>query len=66
MIKLSMTDEEKRAVEENFNHRLADVNRCWAKYALNLVSDSRDRLLSDGDELGKIVANLPLLYCRCK
>lgn len=44
-----MTDDEKKAAEDNFNHRLADVNRCWVKYALNLMTDSRDRLL---DELG--------------
>lgn len=44
-----MTDDEKKAAEESFNHRLADVNRCWVKYALNLMSDSRDRLLRDSD-----------------
>lgn len=52
VIKPGMTDDEKKAAEENFNHRLADVNRCWVKYALNLMSDSRDRLLRDSDEPG--------------
>lgn len=47
-----MTDDEKKAAEESFNHRLADVNRCWAKYALNLLSDSRDRLVDDSLETG--------------
>lgn len=52
MIKPGMTDDEKKSTEETFNHRLADVNRCWVKYALNLMADSRDRLLSDADETG--------------
>lgn len=52
MLKPSMTDDEKKAAEDNFNHRLADVNRCWIKYALNLTSDSRDRLVKDSDESG--------------
>lgn len=52
MIKPGMTDDEKKDVEETFNHRFADVNRCWVKYALNLMTDSRDRLLSDTDEGG--------------
>lgn len=47
-----MTDDEKKAAEENFNHRLADVNRCWVKYALNLMSDSRDRLVRDSTDTG--------------
>lgn len=52
MLKPSMTDDEKKSAEEDWNHRLADVNRCWIKYALNLMSDSRDRLLRDGEEEG--------------
>lgn len=52
LLKPGMTDDEKKAAEDNFNHRLADVNRCWLKYALNLMSDSRDRLLRDVDEEG--------------
>lgn len=52
LLKPGMTDDEKKAAEDNFNHRLADCNRCWVKYALNLMSDSRDRLLRDVDEPG--------------
>lgn len=52
LLKPSMTDDEKKSAEEDWNHRLADVNRCWIKYALNLMSDSRDRLLRDGEEEG--------------
>lgn len=50
MIKPSMTDDERKAAEDNFNHRLADVHRCWIKYGLNLLSDSRDRLLQDAED----------------
>lgn len=52
MIKPSMTDDEKKTAEDDFNHRLADVNRCWVKYGLNLMSDSRERLLQDSEETG--------------
>lgn len=55
MLKPSMTDDEKKSAEEDWNHRLADVNRCWIKYALNLMSDSRDRLLRDGEEEGMYI-----------
>ncbi|XP_031634880.1 KIF-binding protein isoform X2 [Contarinia nasturtii] len=47
IFKPGMTDDEKKAAEDNFNHRVADLNRCWIKYALNLISDSRDRLLEE-------------------
>lgn len=53
MLTPGMTDDEKKAADENFNHRLADVNRCWVKYALNLMSDSRDRLIQDSEEAGR-------------
>lgn len=46
MVKPEMNDDEKKAVEENFKHRSADVSRCWSKYGLNLLSESRSRLLS--------------------
>lgn len=65
--KPSMTDDEKKAAEESFDHRLADVNRCWVKYALNLMSDSRDRLLRDTPETGTYHIHLleffPVAYC---
>lgn len=35
---------------ERFRHRSADVARCWAKYGLMLLSYSRERLMSDGNE----------------
>lgn len=53
MIKSEMTDDEKKATEETFNHRSADVVRCWVKYALNLMSDSRERLLEEHDVSSK-------------
>lgn len=46
-----MTDDEKKAIEETFNHRSADVDRCWIKYALHLLSDSRDRLLTEDPDI---------------
>lgn len=52
MLKPGMSDDDKKSAEDNFQHRLADVNRCWVKYGLNLMSDSRDRLLQDVDETG--------------
>lgn len=63
MLKPGMSDDEKGATEETFNHRLADVNRCWVKYGLNLMSDSRDRLMQDNEETGKRnTSKLILLY----
>lgn len=53
MFKDDMTDDEKKAMEETYNHRLADIYRCWMKYAINLLSDSRDRLLDDNETPGK-------------
>lgn len=52
MFKPQMTDDEKKAIEESFNHRSADVDRCWIKYALNLMSDSRERLMAEAEEDG--------------
>lgn len=63
MLKSGMTDDEKKATEETFNHRLADVNRCWVKYALNLMSDSRDRLLRDSEEPGKKIVSFYMKNC---
>ena len=61
LIKPGMTDDEKKAAEDNFNHRLADVHRCWVKYALNLMSDSRDRLLQD-DGAGILIKKISLMH----
>lgn len=55
MIKPEMSDDEKKAAEETFNHRSADVDRCWVKYALNLMSDSRDRLLEEQEVSSKSI-----------
>jgi hypothetical protein len=35
---------------ERFRHRSADVARCWAKYGLMLLTNSRERLMSEGNE----------------
>lgn len=45
-----MSDEQKAAVREVFHHRSADVLRCWAKYGLNLLLESKNRLLEDDDD----------------
>lgn len=36
--------EEVAADRENFNHRSADISRCWAKYGILLISASKERL----------------------
>lgn len=46
-----MTEDEKKAIEEVYRHRSADVSRCWAKYGLNLLSDSKDRLMMEDSEI---------------
>jgi hypothetical protein len=35
---------------ERFKHRSADVARCWAKYGLLLLSNSKERLMSEANE----------------
>jgi hypothetical protein len=35
---------------ERFKHRSADVARCWAKYGLLLLSNSKERLMSEVNE----------------
>lgn len=42
--------EEFEAKLEIFQHRSADISRCWAKYGLLLLSSSRDRLLHHTDD----------------
>ncbi|XP_076686657.1 KIF-binding protein [Andrena cerasifolii] len=43
-------DSEELAAEwENFKHRRADVARCWAKYGILLMSESRNNLLEDDE-----------------
>lgn len=50
MYRPDMTEDERGAVLETFHHRSADVMRCWAKYGLNLLIESKNRLLEDTDE----------------
>lgn len=63
MIEPEMSEDEKKAIAEVFKHRSADVSRCWAKYGLNLLSDSRERLLmDDGDIQSKIAVQIPRAF----
>ncbi|PNF37182.1 KIF1-binding protein [Cryptotermes secundus] len=43
-------DETFEAKRERLRHRSADVARCWAKYGLMLLSNSRERLMSEENE----------------
>uniref|UniRef100_T1GMA8 KIF-binding protein n=1 Tax=Megaselia scalaris TaxID=36166 RepID=T1GMA8_MEGSC len=49
MVTDEMTLEAKEAIKESFNHRFADIARCWAKYGLALLNASRERLMADDD-----------------
>lgn len=60
MVKPEMTDDEKNSIEEVFRHRSADVSRCWAKYGLNLLSDSRDRLLMEDADIQSKKQHYPI------
>lgn len=44
-------NEEYDAKVETFKHRSADVARCWAKYGLLLLSNSRERLLQHTEDI---------------
>nr|CAI5818873.1 unnamed protein product [Callosobruchus analis] len=46
-------DEVYLAKLETFKHRKADVARCWAKYGLNLLAKSKERLLNHTDDIDK-------------
>ncbi|XP_037052408.1 KIF-binding protein [Bradysia coprophila] len=50
MLQPEMSEDERSAVLEVFNHRSADINRCWAKYGLNLLLESRNRLMKDDED----------------
>ncbi|XP_055839871.1 KIF-binding protein [Episyrphus balteatus] len=54
-----MNEEQKAAAVENFQHRYADVARCWAKYGLALLLASKERLYSDDE--GKLAADVKKL-----
>ncbi|KDR21661.1 KIF1-binding protein-like protein [Zootermopsis nevadensis] len=43
-------DEALEAKRERFKHRSADVARCWAKYGILLLSNSKERLMSEVNE----------------
>lgn len=49
-----MSEDQKGAIRETFHHRSADIMRCWAKYGLNLLLDSKNRLLEDDKKNGKV------------
>ncbi|CAH3875856.1 unnamed protein product [Pieris brassicae] len=51
-------DEVLMAKKEQFNHRSADVARCWAKYCIILMTASKNRLMSDPDNLDEAITDL--------
>ncbi|KAE8752576.1 hypothetical protein FOCC_FOCC000698 [Frankliniella occidentalis] len=44
------SSEEDEAKKERYQHRSADVARCWSKYGLLLLESSKERLMSKTDE----------------
>lgn len=54
-----MNEEQKAAALENFQHRYADIARCWAKYGLALLVASKERLYSDDE--GKLASDVKKL-----
>lgn len=46
---IASEDEVFLAKMENFKHRSADVARCWAKYCLILMTNSKTRLMNEGE-----------------
>lgn len=48
-----MNAEERAAVLETFHYRSADVMRCWAKYGLNLLQESKNRLMEEREADGR-------------
>lgn len=44
-IEADVENEESAAKIENFKHRSADIDRCWVKYGILLLSASKERLL---------------------
>ncbi|XP_050300001.1 KIF-binding protein [Anthonomus grandis grandis] len=44
-------NEEFEAKLETFNHRSADVARCWIKYAIFILSQSKERLLNHTENI---------------
>lgn len=60
MYQPGMNEEAKAAVLETFHHRSSDVMRCWAKYGLNLLLESKNRLL---DENSAANSKLQTIIC---
>ncbi|CAK1551170.1 unnamed protein product [Leptosia nina] len=50
--------EEMLAKKEQFNHRSADVARCWAKYCIFLMTASKTRLMDDPDNITDAITDL--------
>ncbi|XP_047119876.1 KIF-binding protein [Schistocerca piceifrons] len=46
---MNCNEEELAARGERLAHRRADVTRCWAKYGLLLLSNSKERLMEQGE-----------------
>ncbi|XP_055688315.1 KIF-binding protein [Lutzomyia longipalpis] len=64
MFKPEMSEDEKAAQLETFQHRYADVDRCWVKYALFILSHSKDRLMEeekDDSGVAEITKKVPPL-----
>ncbi|KAJ2950198.1 hypothetical protein O0L34_g11558 [Tuta absoluta] len=43
---------------ETFKHRSADVARCWAKYCLLLMTNSKARLMNDAERLTEAITDM--------
>ncbi|XP_030753538.1 KIF1-binding protein [Sitophilus oryzae] len=51
LVQNSVGNEEFEAALETFNHRSADVARCWTKYGIFLLGKSKDRLLAHTENI---------------
>ncbi|XP_041988397.1 KIF-binding protein [Aricia agestis] len=51
LMETEIEDEVFLAKKETFNHRSADVARCWVKYCLLLMTASKTRLMSDEENI---------------
>ncbi|XP_011881743.1 PREDICTED: KIF1-binding protein homolog [Vollenhovia emeryi] len=60
------TSESVAAEYENYDHRSADVARCWAKYGISLLGMSRERLLkkAEQEDQDSRPAELPNEVCK--
>lgn len=53
-------DEAHLARVETFKHRSADVARCWTKYCLQLLTASKDRLMTDAEHMSDTITGKEL------